>query len=110
MSVVNVELPTDGLFLTLGNMIPPFLDTGFVVLEFVGIVFDSTVFWAWAAAAAAIAAASALAEAAVWFDGDMIGSDTGGGAVVVGIGGSVNSSMSEYLRKKWFFFIRFEIR
>lgn len=32
MSVVNVELTTDGLFLTLGKMIPPFRETGFVVL------------------------------------------------------------------------------
>lgn len=47
MSVVNVELPTDGLFLTLGNMMPPFREIGFVVLALsglVGIVFACTIF------------------------------------------------------------------
>lgn len=43
MSVVNVELPTDGLFLTLGNIIPPFRDVALFMLTLnalVGIVFD----------------------------------------------------------------------
>lgn len=47
MSVVNVELPTDGLFFTLGKMMPPFRDAGLfeVTLKtLVGIVFDCTVF------------------------------------------------------------------
>lgn len=47
MSVVNVELPTDGLFFTLGNIIPPFRDVILLVLTLnalVGIVFDWTVF------------------------------------------------------------------
>lgn len=45
MSVVNVELPTDGLFFTLGNMMPPFLDIALFALTLnalVGIVFDWT--------------------------------------------------------------------
>lgn len=31
-SVVNVEFTTDGLFLTLGNIMPPLRDIGFVLL------------------------------------------------------------------------------
>lgn len=49
MSVVNVELPTEGLFFTLGNIMPPFLDAGLLLLTLNaldGIVFDCTVFWA----------------------------------------------------------------
>lgn len=49
MSVANVELPKDGLFLTLGNMMPPLREMGFVVLAlngFDGIVFACTVFCA----------------------------------------------------------------
>lgn len=38
MSVVNVELPTDGLFLTLGNIMPPFREIGLVVLALSGLV------------------------------------------------------------------------
>lgn len=34
VSVANVEFANDGLFLTLGKIIPPFRDTGFVVDEF----------------------------------------------------------------------------
>lgn len=47
MSVVNVELPTVGLFFTLGNMTPPFRDVALLVLTLnalVGIVFDWTLF------------------------------------------------------------------
>lgn len=46
-AVVNVEFPSDGLFLTLGNMMPPFRDVCLFELTlnaFVGIVFDWTVF------------------------------------------------------------------
>lgn len=98
MSVVNVELPTDGLFLTLGNMMPPFLDIGFVVLAlngFVGIVFD----W--------IRFGGLFNVDDVWFVCETICAiiDDAGpfdcvvvdGTVVCGIGGSVNSSISEYL-------------
>lgn len=38
-SAVNVVFTTDGLFLTLGNIIPPFLDKGF------GVVVDGNVGW-----------------------------------------------------------------
>lgn len=40
-----MELTTDGLFFTLGNMMPPLRDSGFDVLVFVlgGIVFDCIV-------------------------------------------------------------------
>lgn len=47
ISVVNVELPTLGLFFTLGNMMPPFRVAGLFALTLkalVGIVFDCTVF------------------------------------------------------------------
>lgn len=46
-AVVNVEFPSDGLFLTLGNMMPPFRDVclfEFALNVLVGIVFDCTVF------------------------------------------------------------------
>lgn len=49
MSVVNVELPTDGLFFTDGNIMPPFRDVALFALTLnalVGIVFDCTVFCA----------------------------------------------------------------
>lgn len=41
MSVVNVVLTTDGLFFTLGNIIPPLRENGFIVL--CGIVFACAV-------------------------------------------------------------------
>lgn len=46
-AVVNVEFPSDGLFLTLGNMMPPFRDVclfDVTLNALVGIVFDWTVF------------------------------------------------------------------
>lgn len=41
-SVVNVEFTTDGLFLTLGNIMPPLRDIGFVLL--LDVVADAVTF------------------------------------------------------------------
>lgn len=92
--MVNVELTTDGLFFTLGNMMPPLRDNGFVAL--CGMAFD----WI-------VLAGNALAPL---FGGvvlvEDVADDGEGGAdeddenVVVGSGGSVNSSIKEYLEWK----------
>lgn len=93
-SVENVELTTDGLFLTLGKMMPPLRDNGFVVLALtlVGMAFD------WMVLAGNAFAPAAAGESVV--DDEDNGDDEGdAGNVVVGSGGSVNSSIREYL--KW---------
>ena len=42
-SVENVELTTDGLFLTLGNIMPPFLDSG-LLFVLVLVLVDTEIF------------------------------------------------------------------
>lgn len=98
MSVVNVELPTDGLFFTLGNMMPPFRVVALFVLTLnalVGIVFDWT---------AALWELLLLVDDVdddddddVWFDDCDVCVTTVLVVVWIG-GGSVNSSINEYLR------------
>lgn len=86
--MANVELTTDGLFLTLGKMMPPLRDNGFVVLAFtlVGMAFD------WMGNAFAAPGDSVV-------DDEDNGNDEGDAEnVVVGSGGSVNSSIREYLK------------
>lgn len=93
-SVVNVELTTDGLFLTLGKIMPPLRDNGFVAfaLALIGIAFD-----------AIMPGGNRLPPAfdgVVLVEGSVDGSaDDEAANVVVGSGGSVNSSINEYL--KW---------
>lgn len=77
MSVVNVVLATDGLFLTLGKMMPPFREMGFEVL--CGMAFTC------AALAFALAPAGSAVVVGVW---------------IVVDGCSVSSSISEYLKGK----------
>lgn len=96
--MVNVELTTDGLFFTLGNMMPPLRDNnGFVVLALplIGMAFD------WIVPVGNVLAPTFAGVVLVEDDDD----DDGGAEdddddenVVVGSGGSVNSSIKEYLK------------
>lgn len=93
--MVNVELTTDGLFFTLGNMMPPLRDNGFVVLAFTmaGMAFDCTT-------PTGDGYAPTL-DGVVLVDDDVDGDadeDVVDVNVVVGSGGSVNSSINEYLK------------
>lgn len=86
--MANVKFPTDGLFLTLGKMMPPFRDAGLLALALtvlVGIVFDCTVFCV------------LLDGDGFWFDVCDVGEATEPVVVVGTGGGSVNSSINEYL-------------
>lgn len=98
--MVNVEFTTDGLFFTLGKMMPPLRDNGFVALALVGMAF------AWIGPAPAPAFGNKLTIVAGVVldvddddDDDVNGADDADAKVVVGNGKSVNSSTKEYLRK-----------
>lgn len=88
MSVVKVELTTDGLFLTLGNIIFPFREANLDVLV-----------------ATFTFAAKVLNGRVVVAIGPDVGAFVvdvvGDGYVVVGIGASVKSSSTEYLSTEW---------
>lgn len=82
-----MELTTDGLFLTLGKIIPPFLDIGLEVVPFpYGIVL------AFCNVAALLLILFILPFTLFGSPGVVVT-----GYVVVGIGGSVKSSNIEYL-------------
>lgn len=85
ISVANVELTTDGLFLTLGKMTPPFRETvGFDDVLALAFTFGGNVLYG-----TVVVIVGPVVVAAV---------DDVGGYVVVGIGGSVKSSSIEYLK------------